>query len=146
MNQPIEQRLCALAAELDQLLPAGHSCALEIRRYAHPPDIQIGIHGVKSYDDATEFFRSLGIQKRNKQPVVDPNPRTVLDGKLGNIVIRVFCDGLPPSCRLEKFVEKVPKTQTVEVGEFVEVTRQKIVCGNGHDEATQPTEEKEVAA
>ncbi len=119
-----------LASTLDQLLPFGRSVDICVRRYAHPPDITIDIHGVTSYEAATEIFRALGIQKRQKQVYSDIEPRTVLQADLApEIHLTVYCSGLPPSCRLEKVIERVPKTETREVGEFVEVERTRVVCG-----------------
>lgn len=130
----IATKLRLIAGALDRLLPAGHSVELNIRRYAG--DISIQVHGVKSYAEAQEFMRSLGIGKRNKSVWSDelsgPQGRTVLKGELAEgIDVTMYCSGLPPSCRLETVKERVPKTQTVEVGEFVEIERTKVVCGNG---------------
>lgn len=128
----IAEQLMALAAQLDALLPFGHSVQLDIRRYAKPQEVQIGIHGVKSYADAQEIFRALGIGDRAKSIWNDPEPRTVLDGDLApGINLKVFCAGLPPSCRVEKYVERVPKTQVkvIEEGEFMEVEKMRVVCG-----------------
>ncbi len=38
------------------------------------------------------------------------------------------------SCRVEKFVERVPKKETRETdtGEFIEIERTRISCGNEH--------------
>jgi len=124
-------KLNSLTRILDALLPFGHSVELNVRRYAHPPDTQIAIHGVKSYAEAQEIFRALGIQKRDKSVWPEDEPRTVLSGKLTDTIgVMVYCNGLPPSCRVEKFKERVPKTQTVEVGEFVEVERMRVICGH----------------
>ena len=128
----IEQKLRLIAGALDRALPFGHSVELNIRRYAHPPDMVIQIHGVPSYHNAQEIFRALGIGDRSKSTWNDPYPRTVLMGKLtATIGVTVFCDGLPPSCRLETFTERVPKKQVTEseTGEFVEIERTRVVCG-----------------
>ncbi len=127
----ITEQLERLAQELDALLPYGHCVQMNIRRYASPPDLCIDIHGVKSYKAATGIFRALGIQKRNKTPCADGELRTVLEGNLSETIhVTVYCAGLPPSCRVVKFKERIPKAQTVETSEFIEVERIKVVCGN----------------
>jgi len=134
----IEQKLRLIAGALDRLLPQGHSVELAVRRYAHPPDIQVDIHGVKTYAEAQEIFRTLGIQKRQKSVYSDLEPRSVLQGKLSELInVTVYCSGLPPSCRLETFVERVPKKQVTEsdTGEFVEIERTRVVCGHGQEAA-----------
>lgn len=137
----IETKLRRLAAELDDALPYGHSVELNVRRYAHPPDAQIAIHGVETYAEAQLIFRDLGIAKRNKSTWSDtPQGRTVLEGKLGTgLEIKVFCNELPPACRLETYTERIPKTQVLETpceGEFIEVQRSRVVCG-GHSLDTE---------
>lgn len=128
----IESRLRAIAAELDRLIPAGHSVELDVRRYAHPSDIKISVHGLNSYQEATEFMRYLGIGDREKQAYNDElGTRSVLQGDLANgIHVIAFCNGLPPSCRLEETVERIPKTEVVQKDEFIEVRRMKVVCGH----------------
>jgi len=138
-------KLNSLTRILDALLPFGHSVELTVRRYAHPPDTQIAIHGVKSYSEAQELFRALGIQKREKSVWPEDQPRTVLSGKLAEgIGVTVYCAGLPPSCRIETYKERVAKKQVVEsdTGEFVEIERTRVVCGH---EEPQPLFAEEVA-
>lgn len=125
-----------LAQELSAIFPEGNSVELYIRRYTDPPDVQVAIHGVKSYEEGTAIFRRLEIQRRNKSVWNDYQARTVLQADIGpGISLSVYCSGLPPSCRIEKTVEKVPKQQTIDTGEFIEIERTKIVCGH---EADQP--------
>jgi hypothetical protein len=131
MNTTIEARLRAIAAELESIFPQ-HHIDLTVQRYFETPSIDISVFGLKSYAEATEFFRSLGIGDRAKSVYNDHEPRTVLKGKLSEeITLTAYCSGLPPSCRIENFVERVPKTQTVESasGEFIEVSRTRVVCG-----------------
>jgi len=142
----IEQKLRLIAGALDRALPFGHSVELNIRRYAHPPDTQIAIHGVKSYAEAQEIFRALSIQKRDKTVWPEDEPRTVLSGKLTDTIgVMVYCNGLPPSCRVEHYKERVPKKEVVEseTGEFVEIERTHVVCG--HEEPQPLFAEPKVA-
>ena len=129
-----------LAAELSEIFPQGHSVELNVRRYGG--NLAINIHGCKSYDEATEIFRRFGVGKRHKTPYADElGVRSVVQGKLApDLSMTVFCEGLPPSCRLETFTERVPKTQTVESGEFIEIERTRVVCGN-----QEPAQESQAA-
>ena len=88
--------------------------------------IQFAYHGCKTYASATEWFRSLGAGVRRKQ-VYDNY--TELTGTVGDITFIAYPDELPPTCRKVKKIERVPKTQTVETGEFIEITREVIECG-----------------
>jgi len=128
----IESRLRSIAAELSALIPQGHSVELSVKRYWHPPAINLCVHGLKSYEEATGFMRYLGIGAREKQAFNDElGVRSVLLGNIAkDIQVISFCAGLPPSCRLEEFVEKIPKTEVVTSGEFVEVKRTRVVCGH----------------
>jgi len=128
------ETLTALAAQLDALLPFGHCVELEVRKYDDRRAVRASIYGIKSYDDATEIFRALGIQKRDKSVWNDHEPRTVLVGHLSeHVQVTVYCSGLPPSCRLETVTERIPKklVKEEETGEFVTVERTRVVCGNG---------------
>ena len=131
------ETISRLARELDALLPYGHAVELQVRRCAtNTQHTELMIHGVKSYAEAQDIFRALGIQRRDKSVWNDHAVRTVLQGDIApGIHLVVFCEGLPPSCRIEKFVERVPKQQTVDTGDFIEVERSKIVCGAEKDVA-----------
>lgn len=133
----IEEQIKIIARSIDRLFPHGHSIEVCVRRYAHPPDVVIAIHGLKSYAEATEVCRAFGVGDREKSTYSDMSKygRTVLQGKIAkDIKLLVFSDGLPPSCRLEKTVERVPKSETKETGEFVEIERTRVVC----DQTTGP--------
>lgn len=127
----IESRLRAIAAELSALIPQGHSVELNVKRYADPPCLGLCVHGIKSYDEATGFMRYLGVGDREKQAYNDElGTRSVLQGDLANgIHVIAFCNGLPPSCRLEETVERIPKTEIIQKDQFIEVRRMKVVCG-----------------
>lgn len=93
--------------------------------------LTVSCFGSENYEQGTEFLRSLGIGRRQKT-ILDENtvnPWCIVYGVIGNDTVRVFCNGLPKSCRLEKYTERIPKQATVDTGEFIEVERTKVVCG-----------------
>lgn len=82
--------------------------------------------GEFTYKYATELMRSLGIRSWEKAVQVT---YTELTGKVDDIEVRLYPDGLPPTCRKVKYIERIPKTQTVTLeGDFIEVEREKVVC------------------
>jgi len=128
-NGTIESRLRAIATELHALFPQRH-IDFSLSHYLEVPSVDISIFGFKSYAEATEFFRSLGIGTRTKSVYNDHEARTVLKGKMASdIHFTAYCSGLPPSCRLEKKIVQVPKIETREVGEMIEIERVEVVCG-----------------
>lgn len=88
--------------------------------------IQLCCHGYKTYAEATEWLRSLGAGDRDKRV---HDTYTELRGRIGNLEFITYPDELPPTCRKVTKIERVPKTQTVETGEFIEITREVIECG-----------------
>lgn len=131
---PIEKNIDDIVTLIRHLAGTqGHRIAFDV---TGDNSAQIIIHGVSSNEEGAELLRRLGIGKRNKVIVdEDTVPWHALSGQIGKHTIECFCIGLPKSCRKVTYKEKVPKTQTVDTGDFVEVTRQKVVCGNGELEA-----------
>lgn len=100
--------------------------------------VTVCLHEVKDYALATEILRSVGIADRDKQIFESDGRHLVnLHGRTPEgIEIKVFCEQLPPTCRLEKTLERIPKQQTVDTGDFIEVERLKVVCGEPVEQAT----------
>jgi hypothetical protein len=92
--------------------------------------MDVSIHRVGQYAAATEALRQIGVGKRGKQ-VFDEGAWHSLKGNADGIEFTAFGDGLPPTCHKETYKEKIPKQQTVDTGEFVEVERTRIVCDGG---------------
>lgn len=127
-----EQRIQLIARAINELCPHGHAIEVHWRRYAYPePDVLIQVHGCKDYTEATAVCRHFGVGDREKVTWNDsPHGRTTLRGQIApGITLHVFSEGLPPSCRLEKIIERVPKSETRETGDFIEVERTRVVCG-----------------
>ncbi len=92
----------------------------------------VTIHGVQTYAVATEIMRSLGVGERQKQIIQTDRIWVNVWGVLDGINVNVYCSELPPCCRLEKELVRIPKTEVVSSNsEFIEVERTKVVCGNG---------------
>jgi hypothetical protein len=122
-NQSITQEVKAMAERLKQLFPDG---TISLTAYSFMQEIQICYHGTKTYQEATNWFRELGIQVRSKKP---ETTYTRIRGKSDGVEFVTYPDELPPTCHVEKYKERVPKTQTIETGEFIEIERERIVCG-----------------
>jgi hypothetical protein len=99
--------------------------------------LDITFYECASYAEGSNMLRSLGIGVREKQILSEESsaPWVNVKGKLGDDEFSAYCTGLPPSCKKVTFIEKIPKTQTVDTGEFVEVERVKVVCGNENEVA-----------
>lgn len=84
------------------------------------------------YEVGVEVMRKLGIRKWKKEIY---ETWSTLGAELDGVNIIIFTDSLPPTCRLVEVVEKVPKTQTVDTGEFIEVKRMKVECNEPKEAA-----------
>ena len=123
------ERVKEIAEEIRVLFPEVRHIQIAIL----PERIELTAHlttndcGKITYDQATDFLRTLGVGIRQKRP--DVAGYTVLRGNTEGVEVVTYPDELPPSCRKVTFTERIPKQQTVDTGEFVEVDRTKIVCG-----------------
>ena len=101
----------------------------------------ITFHGIENTDSGMEMLKRIGVGKRAKM-VVDKNttsPWTSVDGYLADGTrIQAFCAGIPHTCHIETFTEKVPKSQTVTTGEMVEITRTRVVCLDKDGQQAKP--------
>ncbi len=125
MNERIA-KVKAMADELLALFPGARTVELSRTKVDSYETCDLVIHGPKKYEQAVELLRGLGIGRRAKQVF---NNFTLVSGVADGVTVKTYPDELPPTCHMEKFIERVPKTKTVEVGEFIEVERERIVCG-----------------
>jgi hypothetical protein len=123
-------RVAAIARELRELFPGQETVQL----YVHGDYATLTFHSVATYEAGTELMRSLEIQTRRKQIVQSGTPFCNLEAEVDGLTVSAYCHTMPPTCRLEKVVERIPKSQTVETGEYIEVERVRVVCGNGDKE------------
>jgi hypothetical protein len=90
--------------------------------------LEASFHSIKTYAEGTALLRSFGVGKREKSII--SNQTVCLSGDAGGLHFQCFIDELPPTCHIEKYKERIPKTQTVESGEFIEVERTRVVCSD----------------
>ena len=88
-------------------------------------DLGIGFHKV-DYQEATEIRRNLEVGEVYKS---NCGQFMALNGKFPGGNLSFYLTDTPPTCRKEKYTERIPKTSVVETGEFIEVERERIVCG-----------------
>lgn len=115
-----------LARRLRELFPNAHVCLT----CSSDGTNTVSYFGKKTYAEATEWLRELGAGKREKKV---SQSYSAIDGKVGEITFTAFMSELPPTCRKVTVTERVPKTQTVETGEFIEIQREVIKCDGNHD-------------
>lgn len=119
------EKLKKIATQLHKLFPGG-MVTLQVNVHeGNVTGLELSYFGTRTYVEATEWMRDLGIGKREKAVY---NTYTALTGEVDGIKVRTYPDDMPPTCRLETYTEKIPVTQTVNTGEFVEVQRTRVVC------------------
>jgi len=137
----MKDKLNALRKLIRETFP-DHKESISIHLRASNESLSVTFYGCKDYAEGTAALRAIGIGEREKQ-ILEPEkddpfsfaPWTSVKGKIGDDEFSAYCDGLPPSCKKVTFTEKIPKTQTVDTGEFIEVERTKVVCGGENEVA-----------
>jgi hypothetical protein len=118
-------------------LTSGHSIVLSVSQNAcpgKPPHVELSFMRCANWKEATETLRTFSRKERTKWVHGSGiDPFTVYQVEEEGIFVKAFAGGLPPTCRLETYTEKVPKTQTVTTDDFVEITRTRVVCGEDKD-------------
>lgn len=125
MSIEIMNRIGSMAKELEAMFP-GLYPQIHVRWQG---SFALAIHGCGDYQATTELARRLGVSERKKQVHNPDQPWFVLSGESEGIQIDLFGSGLPDSCAIVKVTEKIPKQNTVDTGEYIEVERKQIVCG-----------------
>lgn len=129
MNAEKLAKIQSIAASLRELFPVNHvSISVDSSN-----GVTVSTFEANTYAAATKLFREWGIGHRVKDPTTS---YTTVEGGAEHFTLRAFVSDLPPTCKKVKIIDRIPKTQTVETGEFILVEREKIVCGNEqHQEA-----------
>jgi len=119
-----------IAAELRTLFPYGHSVSLLVNADTTPPELVI--NGTFDYAEGSEMLRQHGLHVRQKE-VYDSDPTfkwTKISAEVDGVIFKALANGLPPTCRIVKEKVRIPKTQIVDTGEFIEIEKERVVCGN----------------
>jgi hypothetical protein len=134
----VEQRFAALEsalAALRQLFPGESAVGISLLGPASFRHVNVANHNPKTMAEATEWLRQWGVGTREKTPYAPAAGMaayTRISGASGGIDFTAYPDELPSTCHLVEVVERVPKScVTVFEGEFVEVTRVKVMCYDG---------------
>ena len=146
MNEKLAKINQAIAL-LREVIPADRrfdldNVRVETKPGNYPQKPHIYLFDCETYEEGTEFLRSLGCQRRDKSPQSDG--RTSLTSDLENVTITVYCGTLPKTCRIVETKKLVPKREvrTIESNEMVEVTIKEVVCSGGNEDAKLETLEE----
>ncbi len=128
----IENQLIEIRDLIQKVFGAGQWVAFTVRDKG---SIDINLHEAGTYVQATETLRKLGIGKRNKRVIqTGESYWSIAYGDIApGITVTAFCSDIPSTCHVEKYTEKIPKQQTIDTGQFVEVERIRVVCGGKED-------------
>lgn len=124
-SDEMKVKLDVLRDHIKQTFPMHGWLSIELYRGG----LTVIFHECGDYAAASEVLRQCGQSTRQKQIFEGSTPWTQVSSTLGEHRLEARGDGLPPSCKLEKYIERIPKTQTVDTGEFVDIERTKVVCG-----------------
>lgn len=111
---------------------------LQIWRCGDAPQVTVYTASPSDYQEATEWVRSWGCGTRRKE--IQGGVQTCVMGEIDGVVFKAIGAGLPPTCRVEKYTERVPKVETVDTGEFIEMERTRVVCAEGESTGTRGDE------
>jgi len=117
-----------IAAELRTLFPYGHSVSLLVNADTIPP--QLVINGSFDYAEGSEMLRKHGLNMRQKEVYELGFKWTKISAEVDGVIFKALANGLPPTCRIVKEKVRIPKTQIVDTGEFIEIEKERVVCGN----------------
>ena len=128
MNTTTE-KLKSMAAQLREMFPSVLGIVLDAW---NDGQVSVTLHGAGDYAQSSQILRQHSYHDRDKQ-IVDcmSPPWSIVSATESHFEIKAFASGLPPSCRLVKKLVQIPKQETRDTGEFIEVERLEVVCGNG---------------
>lgn len=127
MNTLLE-RINAFSAQVKGFLPDYDGSEIIIANGGY---VELKVNGFKDYKKACSFLRSIGIKKWDKK-VFSNNPEmiwTLISAETNGIMLKLYVDALPPTCRIIEKEVKIPKSETKETGEFITIKRKEVVCG-----------------
>jgi len=90
----------------------------------------IDIHTKQDHPVGLEVKRLIGMEVAEKVNFNTDHVWHLLRGSIAESVsVVIYCQGLPPMCRLETYDEVIPKEQVIQTGEKTVVRRTRICCG-----------------
>jgi len=125
MNQKM-LRIKQIGEELGALIP---DCCVQMQVVEGV--VSLGLHRIPDNATGMRITRDLGVEDRSKS-VFDAStsrPWHTLTGESEGVKVTAYCQQLPPSCKLVTEFKHVPKTETRETGEFIEIPVTRAVCG-----------------
>jgi len=133
MKNEIQERLLELVRAFqkfqNECVPVSCQMAIDLSR----SDATIQVHTMADHSVGLEVMRSLGIREMTKSNYSQDH--RIWHNMKGDITpevhCNIYCEGLPPMCRIETYDEEIPKEQVIQTGEKTVVRRTRILCGEG---------------
>lgn len=128
---PIAIELKAMADRLRELFPESPYITLTAANYgAESLGQEVALHSIGDYQAGTALLRRIGLGKWNKNVFGEAQiPWSTIKGEANGVTFEAYCSNLPPSCHIETVTKRIPKTATVDTGEFIEVQERVVKCG-----------------
>jgi len=120
------EHLKTIALVIRQTWPDVEKIEIAVRQ----DNVEIAFFNCEDYNRGTTLLRELGVGIRNKNVgSCEHSTWCYIEGESEpGIHATAYCGGLPPTCRIEEYVEKVSVTETVTKPDFIEVKRKRVVC------------------
>ena len=130
MKNEIQERLLELVRLLKEFGDAHIDPKVHWSIETTPYGSNINFHTMQEHGVGLAIMRSIGLKQADKHTYDPSAPWHSLIGSLTDKVdVKIFCQGLPPMCRIETYDEEIPKEQVIQTGEKTVVRRTRILCG-----------------
>jgi len=134
----LKDEILSIGNRIGELLPIGALATVNYCRYQpDQPYVSLQVFCEHDRAEALRIMRELGFAISNKS-ILDQSsePSYILTNQADGFRVTCFLKGLPPTCKLVETIERIPKTQTIETGDFIEVKRMKVQCTDELQPAT----------
>jgi hypothetical protein len=94
----------------------------------------VSVFNCPDHSSGLNMMRLIGGKQAEKASFDPETPWHSLSGILSvepKVYFKIFCQGLPPMCKVESYEEEIPKEQVIQTGEKTVVRRTRILCGEG---------------
>lgn len=95
----------------------------------------VNIHQVPTYQAGVDIMRKLGIRTWKKNHL--ETHIGLIYATWHELQLTLFCGTLPPTCRVETRKKLIPKTETKELGEMIEIEEQVVICGEESEDHSE---------